>query len=57
MSCTISEPRGWENFLYHVKAGLAGGRLRRPSSARLRRGAVAVVYPGHVQNSDRAIGS
>jgi hypothetical protein len=46
-----------DGFLYILKAGPAGGRLRRPSSARLRRGAVAVVYPGHVQNSDRAIGS
>jgi hypothetical protein len=23
----------WENFLYELKAGPAGGRLRRPSSA------------------------
>jgi hypothetical protein len=25
--------RGWETFLYTLKAGPAGGRLRRPSSA------------------------
>jgi hypothetical protein len=25
--------RSWETFLYTLKAGPAGGRLRRPSSA------------------------
>jgi hypothetical protein len=28
--------RGWETFLYTLKAGPAGGRLRRPSSRRQR---------------------
>jgi hypothetical protein len=28
--------RGWETFLYILKAGPAGGRLRRPSSRRQR---------------------
>jgi hypothetical protein len=28
--------RGWEAFLYTLKAGPAGGRLRRPSSRRQR---------------------
>jgi hypothetical protein len=29
--------RSWETFLYTLKAGPAGGRLRRPSSRRQRR--------------------
>ena len=32
--------RSWETFLYTLKAGPAGGRLRRPSSRRQR-------YDGH----------
>ena len=41
--------RGWETFLYTLKAGPAGGRLRRPSSRRQRhdghRGTGLTLHP------------
>jgi hypothetical protein len=48
--------RSWETFLYTLKAGHAGGRLRRPSSAgikctprvlsRTRRSSLLLPLPG-----------
>src|SRR5215216_5616787 len=34
MACRCCRLRAGENFLYELKAGPAGGRLRRPSSRR-----------------------